>query len=453
MRRKSSLYFALALVVTIGWLNATSLAQAPPVKKRPKIKDFGASVKRLKWDPRKNSAVDVKRDDERVSDPEVEDVIRVNTNLVSCDVLVLDKQGRAVTGLTAADFTIHEDDALQEVGHFYLGDNVNVPRTIVLIIDYSGSQTPFIQSSVEAAKILVDKLGPSDLMAIVTDDVELLLDFTNDKTKLKKKLDSLVGRSDGSGGFFGIGGQHRFGKSAQYTALLATLKEAFNKEDLRPIVVFQTDGDELPLLRNPPIVPYVTPGLPIDLLEQEEEAKQKYRLYIQDNIREFSLEDIFREAERSRATIYTVIPGFRLLGLTPDEQVSQLRAEDYERMEAWSERLDKKYRKEFKDRLDDRWRRTPVAAAKFRAAQEAKVHSALTAVATLTGGWTDYLERPSQATEIYSKIFSDINQRYIVGYYPTNKERDGQRRKIKIEVQTHPDYKVIGRMSYIAPAQ
>lgn len=53
---------------------------------------------------------------------------------------------------------------------------INVPRTIVLIIDYSGSQLPFIKNSVAAAKVLVDKLGPKDLMAIVTDDVELLLD-------------------------------------------------------------------------------------------------------------------------------------------------------------------------------------------------------------------------------------------------------------------------------------
>jgi hypothetical protein len=77
--------------------------------------------------------------------------------------------------------------------------------------------------------------------------------------------------------------------------------------------------------------------------------------------------------------------------------------------------------------------------------------SALAEVSTLTGGWISFLEQPSQADEIYSHIFSDINRRYIVGYYPTNKEHDGKRRKVKVEVRGHPDYILIGRKSYLAP--
>jgi VWFA-related protein len=436
----------------MGVLTA-ALAQSPRSRKRSKIKDFGSSVKRLKWDPRKNSAVEINRSDKKLNDSDPDDVIRVDTTLITSDVLVLDKHGRAVQGLTAADFTVHEDDAPQQVGHFLLGDNVSVPRTIVLIIDYSGSQVPYLADSIEAAKVLVDKLGPLDQMAIVTDDVELLLDFTDDKKKLKKKLDSLIDRAQGGSGFLGFGGNQRFGKSEQYSALFATLNEMFDEQDLRPIVVFQTDGDELSLLRNPVIVPYVAPGLPIDLLEEDERYLQRRRQFIQDNIREFSLDDVYREVEKSHATIYTVIPGFRLMGLTPEEQVAQLRAEDYRRMDAWARSLPERLRKEFKARIDDRWRRTPPQAMKFRAAEETKVQSALAGVSSLTGGWTEFLEQPSQAHEIYSKIFSDINQRYIVGYYPTNKERDGKRRKISIEVSGHPDYTILGRKSYFAPAQ
>lgn len=82
----------------------------------------------------------------------------------------------------------------------------------------------------------------------------------------------------------------------------------------------------------------------------------------------------------------------------------------------------------------------------------AKLQSALSAVAPLTGGWTEYLETPGQAEDIYARIFSDINQRYIVGYYPTNKERDGKRRKIEFKVKGHPEYQVYGRLSYFAPS-
>jgi hypothetical protein len=79
-----------------------------------------------------------------------------------------------------------------------------------------------------------------------------------------------------------------------------------------------------------------------------------------------------------------------------------------------------------------------------------RVQASLAVVATLTGGWTEFLEQPSQADEIYSHIFSDINRRYIVGYYPTNKERDGKRRRLSIEVQGHPEYVVMSRKSYYA---
>src|SRR5207245_10059056 len=77
--------------------------------------------------------------------------------------------------------------------------------------------------------------------------------------------------------------------------------------------------------------------------------------------------------------------------------------------------------------------------------------SALAVVSTISGGWASFLEDPSQANEIYSRIFSDINRRYIVGYYPTNKEHDGKRRKLDVTVRDHPDYIVMGRKAYYAP--
>jgi hypothetical protein len=70
----------------------------------------------------------------------------------------------------------------------------------------------------------------------------------------------------------------------------------------------------------------------------------------------------------------------------------------------------------------------------------------------VTGGWTMFLEKPEDADHIYSSILSDINRRYLVGYYPTNKEHDGKRRKIDITIRNHPDYLVVGRKWYYAPA-
>jgi VWFA-related protein len=420
-------------------------------RERPKLKDFGSSLDRLKWDESKRAAVDKKARKEKEQKhgqaEEDEEVVRVETSLVVCDVLVLDRQGRMVHGLTREDFLVTEDGRPQEVGTFSLGDDARVPRTIVLIIDYSGSQLPFIKMSVEAAKTLVDRLGPRDLMAIVTDDVELLADFTADKVKLKKKLDVLTQRATDDKGFLSqaFGRGRRVGRSAQYSALMATLKESFDEEDVRPVVIFQTDGDEIGYLRDPVWEPVVPPNLPPDMHTEAVEAVQRAQKRMDDNRREFSLRDVYTAAEKARATIYTVVPGYRLVGLTYEEQLKQ--------SEASRERFRSTWRlpAELQRGMEERYRRTPPEAVKSNIEQASKVQQALVDLSTLTGGWADFLEEPTQAAGIYERIFSDVNRRYIVGFYPTNKARDGGRRRVSIEVRGHPEYTVWGRKSYYAP--
>jgi hypothetical protein len=94
---------AQIFILTLS-LFVTSLAQTPTPQKRKKVKDFGSSLKRLKWDPQKNSAVQIPAAAD-VANSE-DDVIRIDTSLVSCELLVLDRQGNSVSGLTATDFSI-----------------------------------------------------------------------------------------------------------------------------------------------------------------------------------------------------------------------------------------------------------------------------------------------------------------------------------------------------------
>ncbi len=417
-------------------------------REKPKLKDFGSSLKKLKWDPEKNATSEVNYG----SSSDDDDVITIDTALVVSELLVLDKNNRVVNGLKASDFAITEEGIPQQVGHFLLGDNRNLPRSIVLIIDYSGSQFPYIKNSVDAASVLVDKLGPRDRMAIVTDDVELLVDFTNDKRELKKKLSTLVEKSRGNDGIFGLGGTKRqFGKSAQYSALMATLKESFDEEDQRPIIIFQTDGDEAEYLRNSIIVPAVPADVPPELFARVQyEIEQKKQLQ-RSSVTEFSLEDVYRAVEKSRATIYTVVPGPKLIGLTPEQQLETLIRQDERAINEMLPTLSKKAREAFIAREEERKKIAPLQVKRMRAEENAKKQEALAAVAPLSGGWTEFLEQPSQAQGIYARILADISQRYIVGYYPTNKERDGKRRKISFEVKGHPEYTILGRRSYYAP--
>ena len=439
-RRSPGLIYIVATLV-FGLFSSHALSQS---NKKPKLKDFGSSLKRLKWDPERQAAVETRSNRDSPKASPDDDVVKVQTSLVVNDIVVLDARGQPVQNLTERDFVVTEDGMAQKVGVFSIGDNLAIPKSIVLIIDYSGSQALYIQNSVAAAKVLIDKLGPADRMAIVTDDVELLVNFTTNKGKLKDALDSLVNTVERAFDFDpDRRHRRRYGLSLQYSALMAVLKEAFDAEDQRPIIVFQTDGDEVFFLRNPIIVPTIPPNLPPDLANGMTRALKVMRRH---KTAEFSLTDLYKTVEQSRATIYTVVPGVRMIGLSLDEQIRQTRRE-WERLLASSVPRDR----QVGERMKQQWQNTPVDALRFYASEHDKIQSALAVIATLAGGWTEFLELPSQADEIYSRIFSDINRRYIIGYYPTNKEHDGKRRKISIEVRDHPEYVVIGRKAYYAP--
>ena len=388
------------------------VAPAAQAQERQKREEFGSSLKRLKWDEREGKAVETKRVDER-SDSDA--VIRVETSLAVFEVLALDKKGRAVSGLSKDDFIVTEDGAPQEVASLSPGDGSTVPRSIVLIIDYSGSQQPFIENSVTAAKTLVDRLKPNDRMAIVTDDVALLAPFTKDKKKLKNELDSLRKKA-GSG---------RPGRSEQYSALLATLKELVGGVE-RPTIIFQTDGDELGRLRKPANLP---PG---------EDIPVTFR----DQFKEYSLQDIYTTAEKTRTTIYAVIPGVRFAGAPPEEHVERART---------------LFEKLFQSRQEwNGWRRpTPTFEDYLRSHAQTILRQqlALAGVAKLTGGWAEYLEEPGQAGGIYDRILDGIERRYILTYYPTNTRRDGKLRRVEIKVRNHQDYVIWGKKSYYADSR
>ncbi|MFZ0749711.1 MAG: hypothetical protein WAM70_10160, partial [Pyrinomonadaceae bacterium] len=206
--------------------------------------------------------------------------------LTLLDVTVTDASGsRFITGLKKEDFLVLEDGKVQEIDTLTMGEGTGkMPRSIVLIIDWSGSLLPYLDESVTAAKNLVDQLAPSDEMAIVTDDVKLAAGFTGDKKLLKSTLDGL--RESARRGWRG--------KSLQFSALFATLTDLIDVEKKRPVIIFQTDGDEAQNLQDPPRAPSTAPGI-------------------------YYLSDIHAQVQKSRVKIYTLIPGEKLLGSSQSE--------------------------------------------------------------------------------------------------------------------------------------
>jgi VWFA-related protein len=404
------LIVALVYAMSAVPISAQTTEQPPP---------FGSSLKRSKVEVGRQAKEQANPKPVEDNLPQPEEIIRVNTSLVNLDVLVTDaKDSRYISGLTKDDFVLSEDNQPQLVATVAVGDDtVLLPRSIVLIFDRSESQFPYLESSIEAAKELVNQLAPSDEMAIVTDDVELAIGFTKEKKKLRKTLDSLKKLT--------LNGYRT--RSMQFSALLATLRELIDRSKKRPIIIFQTDGDE---------------------------AAQ----WDQQRPSDYDMNTVYSEVEKSRTKIYTVIPNTRLIGIPKEEITGRLSLMMENAGLARSKYKDMWYGAErVHPKMENNPNRTKPLPENLRVKlfemmtdKLIKGQTAAARVADLTGGWTSFLEKPEQANEIYGRILSDINHRYIISYYPTNKELDGKLRKVRIEVLGHPDYVVQGRTSYYA---
>jgi VWFA-related protein len=67
-----------------------------------------------------------------------------------------------------------------------------------------------------------------------------------------------------------------------------------------------------------------------------------------------------------------------------------------------------------------------------------------------TGGRMIVVNSEKHLLEAFDQISEELRSQYTLGYYPTNTARDGQFRKIKVEVTDHSD-KVLARKGYYAP--
>jgi VWFA-related protein len=163
-----------------------------------------------------------------------DDVIRVETNLVSLNVSVYSNRQRThVSALEQKDFVVFEDGREETVTFFA---NTDVPFDLVLLVDLSGSTSGKRKLIQQTTRRFIEEARPSDRVAIVTfsDTASIISRLTNDRKEL---LDS-VNKIEGTGG------------SKVWDALKFTLDEVVGPKTLerRRAVVFMTDGADSALL-------------------------------------------------------------------------------------------------------------------------------------------------------------------------------------------------------------
>src|SRR5258706_9726237 len=78
------------------------------------------------------------------TEPEPQEVIRIDTDLVPVDVTVTDAKGRLVRNLKKEDFKLYEDGAERSIASFNVEKIEGAPRPVAIVfaLDLSGSMTP-----------------------------------------------------------------------------------------------------------------------------------------------------------------------------------------------------------------------------------------------------------------------------------------------------------------------
>ncbi|MEW6209706.1 MAG: VWA domain-containing protein [Acidobacteriota bacterium] len=190
--------------------------------------------------------------DKNKKTPDEEDqepAIKLGTALVTAPFNVTDKTNRYINDLKKDDIEIFEDNKPQRI--FSFGWQVDLPITIAMLIDISGSQQFTLPYEVAAARRFLQRvLRPNkDLASIVTFEHEsvLIQDFTSSIERLQRALDdvrvSAQAPSVGTvGGTPPINGGSRAGATAMYDSIYAASSELLAREAGRRVIILLTDG-------------------------------------------------------------------------------------------------------------------------------------------------------------------------------------------------------------------
>lgn len=118
---------------------------------------------------------------------EEDEVVKVETSIVTMPVSVVDRDGRFVSGLTQKDFRVFENGVEQKIEYF---QSVEQPFTVVLMLDVSPSTQWQIEEIQQAAISFVDQLRPSDRVMVISFDenVHVLSQATNNRAQLRHAI-------------------------------------------------------------------------------------------------------------------------------------------------------------------------------------------------------------------------------------------------------------------------
>jgi VWFA-related protein len=339
------------------------------------------------------------------------DVVRVDTKLVSVPAVITNSAGRPLVGLRQENFVVFEDNQPQAIANF---GTTEAPFEIALLLDTSGSTRDDVALIRQAANAFIDALRPSDRVAItafnaerrgndIVAAVEVLSPLTGNRSSLQKAISNL-GAANGT---------------PFYDALDRVVRDVFR----------EAPGEEV---RGRRAVVALTDG--VDSASETDFATARARLlgagiacyFIQVNTEDF-VED-------------------RLLKDCADDGRLSLSAKQLER-----------YRRIFLPRAKSEDFSNFCQMGPFERMQISRqlynlARREMNDLSQASGGRNFAAATLQEARAAFAQVANEIGTQYSLGYYPTNKNRDGKFRAIRVELRGIKEKaQVRAREGYVAP--
>ena len=394
------------LVCAFLWLAPLSAQQdqQPANQQRPrKVGSTSSNVNTSQTNqPQKSSAEEVSEGD----------VVRVETQLVTVPAVVTDRNGHPLTALRAENFVVFEDGKAEPVTNFA---TTEAPFEIALLLDTSGSTRAELGLIRDAANAFINALRPGDRVAVIAFNnapgngaplatVEVLTPVTDDRKLLRRAIENL-GTSNGT---------------PFYDALARVADQLF-RDPPRPEI------------RGRRAVVALTDGVDSTSDSGYEEARAKLlRAGLASYFIQVSTEDYVED---------------RLLKDCQDDGRLTLSAKQLERFRQLF--VPTAQKEDYQDfcRLGQ-FERMDISRQLYNLARRE-----MNEMARASGGKNFAAASLGEARAAFAQVANEIGTQYSLGYYPSNKTRDGRFRQIKVELRGVKDANVRARNGYYAPKQ
>jgi len=340
------------------------------------------------------------------------DVVRVETQLVTVPAIVTDKSGRPMSALRQENFAVFEDGKPQSLTNFA---TTEAPFEIALLLDTSGSTREDLGLIRDAANAFISALRAGDRVSVVAFNnergakgpiasVDVLTALTDKRTVLRNAVANL-GTSNGT---------------PFYDALLRIGDQVFHDPPTdqfrgRRAVVALTDG--------------------VDSSSNSDFAEARTRLsragvaayFIQVSTEDYVEDRLLKDCQDDgRLTLSAKqLERFRRLFVPSAEREDY---QDFCRMGQF-ERMD-------------------ISRQLYNLARRE-----MGELARATGGKNFSAASLQEASAAFAQVANEIGTQYSLGYYPSDKTRDGRFRQIKVELRGVKDASVRAREGYYAPKE